>query len=96
MESTGDERSGLGMHPYLGDGDAVQGGVGLPVPPRLRRNRWLSADHTGIDAIARTTLTVGIIAMIGGGLLLYRGLRRRRRDVASPPVDLRDEQPVPE
>ena len=32
LEPSGDERLGVGVHPDLGDRDAVQGGVGLPVP----------------------------------------------------------------
>ena len=32
LQSSSDERFGVGMYPYLGDRNAVQRGVGLPVP----------------------------------------------------------------
>ena len=50
------------------------------------------AAPSNIDAITWTTLTVGLIALIGGGLLFYRGLRRRDRDSTSLPADSRNEQ----
>jgi hypothetical protein len=50
------------------------------------------AAPSNIDAITWTTLTVGLISLIGGGLLLYRGLRRRDRDSTSLPADSRNEQ----
>jgi hypothetical protein len=38
---------------------------------------------SNINAIAGTALTVGLIALIGGGLLLFFGLRRSGRDSRS-------------
>jgi len=50
------------------------------------------AATSNIDPIAWTMVTVGLIALIGGGFLLFRGLRRRDRDSTSLPVDVPNEQ----
>jgi len=49
-------------------------------------SRGVSADlrfgalaPSGLDTLAWTSLAVGLIALIGGGVLLYRGLRREDR-----------------
>jgi len=54
-----------------------------------------ASPSANIDVIAWTSMTVGAIVLIGGGLLLYLGLRRRDRDSTSPPTDLRDEESAP-
>ena len=46
-----------------------------------------AAPSSKFDAITWTTLTVGIIALIGGGLLVFLGLRNRGRDSASLPTE---------
>ena len=55
-----------------------------------------AAPSSNINAIAWTSLTVGLVALIGGGLLLFLGLRNRGRDSASPRAGSPDEQPVAE
>jgi hypothetical protein len=39
-----------------------------------------AAPSSNVETIARTTLTIGLVAMIGGGLLLFFGIRRSSRD----------------
>jgi hypothetical protein len=51
---------------------------------------------SGLDTLAWTSLAVGLVALIGGGLLMYRGLRRQDRDSTSLPTDLPGEQSAPQ
>ena len=51
-----------------------------------------AAPSSNINAIAWTSLTVGLLALIGGGWLLYRGLRRRDGKEPPFPADAGDEQ----
>jgi hypothetical protein len=51
---------------------------------------------SSIDAVAWTTLTVGAIALIGGGLLLFFGVRRSTRNRGSVTADSPEKRSAPE
>lgn len=54
----------------------------------------LGARVPNIDPIAWATLTVGLIALIGGGLLMYLVFRRLNRDSGSLPADPPEKRPT--
>lgn len=51
-----------------------------------------AAPPTSVTVIAWTTGIVGLVSLIAGGVLLYRGIRRRTRDSTPPPPELGNEQ----
>jgi hypothetical protein len=50
------------------------------------------AQASNIGAIAWTKITIGVIALVGGGLAMFLGLRRRDGSSVSGVADLRDEE----
>jgi hypothetical protein len=48
---------------------------------------------SGYVAISWISFAGGLVALIGGGLLLYFGLRRKGRDLPPPPQEARTEPP---
>jgi hypothetical protein len=50
---------------------------------------------SGLESLAWTSFAVGLVALIGGGLLMYLGLRRRAGDSTPLPRDLRDDGSAP-
>jgi len=50
------------------------------------------ARASNIDTIAWTKITIGLIALVGGGLAMFLGIRRSARGSVSGVIDLRDEE----
>lgn len=50
---------------------------------------------SGLDTLAWISFAVGLVALTGGGLLLYFGLRRRDRDSTSLHPNLRGDESAP-
>lgn len=51
---------------------------------------------SSLDTLAWTSFAVGLVALIGGGLLLYLGLRRKGRDAPPRPNDAGTEPSAPQ
>lgn len=50
------------------------------------------ARASNIGTIAWTKITIGLIALVGGGLAMFLGIRRSARGSVSGVIDLRDEE----